>query len=510
MAYWLFKSEPEAWSWDAQVKAGKAGTEWTGVRNFAARNHMRAMKKGDRGFFYHSGTERAVVGIVEVVKEIHPDSTDPAWECVDVAAREAAAEAGHARSGQGGEAPRRDGAGPPLAPVGPAGQPTRNGSSICKMGGAVSVGRPSTLRPLTQRSAPALRRHARCIGASRRQKRLPSGGRTCPRKIYPVPAEWAKRRLRRQRQVSRRCTSARSPTRTRFWGEQARRHRLDQALHAGQEHLLQAPRRLDQVVRGRHAQRLGQLPRPPPRRRAATRPPSSGRATTRTSTAHDHLPRAARARSAASPTCCTSLGVAQGRPRHHLPADDPGGRGCAMLACARIGAIHSVVFGGFSPDSLAGRIDDCDSQAGHHRRRGRCAAASDRAAQAQRRRGAGASRPATSKVIVIRAHRRPGRHEGRPRHLVARGWPTASTTTAAPSADERRGPALHPLHLRLDRQAEGRAAHHRRLSRLRRADPPARSSTITTATSTGAPPTSAGSPATATSSTARSPTARRR
>jgi predicted RNA-binding protein with PUA-like domain len=89
MAYWLFKSEPEAWSWDAQLKAGKAGSEWTGVRNFAARNHMRAMKKRDRGFFYHSGAERAVVGIVEVVNEIHPDSTDTAWECVDIAAAQA-------------------------------------------------------------------------------------------------------------------------------------------------------------------------------------------------------------------------------------------------------------------------------------------------------------------------------------------------------------------------------------------------------------------------------------
>jgi predicted RNA-binding protein with PUA-like domain len=86
MAFWLFKSEPETWSWDDQVKAGKAGTEWTGVRNFAARNHMRAMKKGDRGFFYHSGSERRIVGIVEVSKPIHPDSTDEAWECVDIAA----------------------------------------------------------------------------------------------------------------------------------------------------------------------------------------------------------------------------------------------------------------------------------------------------------------------------------------------------------------------------------------------------------------------------------------
>jgi predicted RNA-binding protein with PUA-like domain len=86
MAYWLFKSEPEAWSWDQQVKAGKAGIEWTGVRNFTARNHMRAMKKGDQGFFYHSGEGKEIVGIVTVVKEAHPDSADAAWECVDIAA----------------------------------------------------------------------------------------------------------------------------------------------------------------------------------------------------------------------------------------------------------------------------------------------------------------------------------------------------------------------------------------------------------------------------------------
>lgn len=87
MAYWLFKSEPETWSWQNQADKGKAGQEWDGVRNFAARNHMRAMKKGDLGFFYHSGEEKAVVGIVEVIREAHPDSTDQAWECVDLAAR---------------------------------------------------------------------------------------------------------------------------------------------------------------------------------------------------------------------------------------------------------------------------------------------------------------------------------------------------------------------------------------------------------------------------------------
>lgn len=86
MAHWLYKSEPGTWSWDDQVKAGKKGTEWTGVKNFTARNNMRAMKKGDTGFFYHSGDDKAVVGIVEVVKEIHVDTSDPEWECVDIAA----------------------------------------------------------------------------------------------------------------------------------------------------------------------------------------------------------------------------------------------------------------------------------------------------------------------------------------------------------------------------------------------------------------------------------------
>ena len=88
MAHWLFKSEPNTWSWDAQVAAGPGGTEWDGVRNYQARNHMEAMKPGDEGFFYHSGDERAVVGIVKVVKAAHPDSTtdDGRWRCVDLAA----------------------------------------------------------------------------------------------------------------------------------------------------------------------------------------------------------------------------------------------------------------------------------------------------------------------------------------------------------------------------------------------------------------------------------------
>jgi predicted RNA-binding protein with PUA-like domain len=88
MAHWLFKTEPEGWSWEKQKAKGAAGQEWDGVRNFQARNHMRAMKKGDRGFFYHSGGERRIVGIVEVIAPAHPDSTDPTgtWECVDLTA----------------------------------------------------------------------------------------------------------------------------------------------------------------------------------------------------------------------------------------------------------------------------------------------------------------------------------------------------------------------------------------------------------------------------------------
>ena len=88
MAYWLFKSEAETWSWDQQVAAGAKGQEWDGVRNYQARNHMRTMKRGDQGFFYHSRADKEIVGIVEVIAEVHPDGStdDPRWECVDLKA----------------------------------------------------------------------------------------------------------------------------------------------------------------------------------------------------------------------------------------------------------------------------------------------------------------------------------------------------------------------------------------------------------------------------------------
>jgi len=76
MNTWLLKSEPETWSWEMQKKKGAKGEPWSGVRNHTAKQNMMAMKKGDLGFFYHSGDEKAVVGIVEVIGEYRPDPTD--------------------------------------------------------------------------------------------------------------------------------------------------------------------------------------------------------------------------------------------------------------------------------------------------------------------------------------------------------------------------------------------------------------------------------------------------
>jgi len=84
--YWLIKSEPFKYSWDDLARDGR--TYWDGVRNAQAGNNMKAMAKGDRGFFYHSVNEKRIVGVVEVCAVAHPDSTtdDPRWECVDVKA----------------------------------------------------------------------------------------------------------------------------------------------------------------------------------------------------------------------------------------------------------------------------------------------------------------------------------------------------------------------------------------------------------------------------------------
>ncbi len=91
MSYWLIKSEPDTWSWDEQVKAGAKGTEWTGVRNHAAKLNLMRMKKGDRCFFYHSNEGKEIVGITEVIKEHYIDPTDDTQKfvAVDVKAKEA-------------------------------------------------------------------------------------------------------------------------------------------------------------------------------------------------------------------------------------------------------------------------------------------------------------------------------------------------------------------------------------------------------------------------------------
>lgn len=88
MAYWLLKTEPETFSWDDQVARGATGEPWTGVRNFRARSHLKAMRKGERAFFYHTGDEKRIVGIVEVIREAYPDPTDADGKflCVDVKA----------------------------------------------------------------------------------------------------------------------------------------------------------------------------------------------------------------------------------------------------------------------------------------------------------------------------------------------------------------------------------------------------------------------------------------
>ena len=87
MAYWLLKTEPEEFSWGDQVARGAKGEPWSGVRNFRARSNLKKMKKGERAFFYHTGKEKQVVGIVEVIREAYPDPTDAEGVFVAVTVR---------------------------------------------------------------------------------------------------------------------------------------------------------------------------------------------------------------------------------------------------------------------------------------------------------------------------------------------------------------------------------------------------------------------------------------
>lgn len=90
MAHWLFKSEPATWSWNQMVAAGVEGTFWNGVRNHLAKQQLMAMKLGERGFFYHSNADKAIVGVVEVIRTYYPDHTDESGKfgMVDVKAVE--------------------------------------------------------------------------------------------------------------------------------------------------------------------------------------------------------------------------------------------------------------------------------------------------------------------------------------------------------------------------------------------------------------------------------------
>ncbi len=88
MAYWLLKSEPDSFSWADQVARGAKGEPWTGVRNHQAKNFLKQMAVGDLAFFYHTGDEKQIVGVVEVIKTAYPDPTDPVWFAIDVVARD--------------------------------------------------------------------------------------------------------------------------------------------------------------------------------------------------------------------------------------------------------------------------------------------------------------------------------------------------------------------------------------------------------------------------------------
>jgi predicted RNA-binding protein with PUA-like domain len=88
MAYWLLKSEPDSFSWADQVARGAKGEPWTGVRNHQAKNFLKQMAIGDLAFFYHTGDEKQIVGMVEVIKTAYPDPTDEVWFAVDVVARD--------------------------------------------------------------------------------------------------------------------------------------------------------------------------------------------------------------------------------------------------------------------------------------------------------------------------------------------------------------------------------------------------------------------------------------
>jgi hypothetical protein len=125
MAYWLLRSEPDAYSWDDLVR--DAGTEWNGVRNYTARNFLKTMEPGDLALFYHSNTEKAAVGIMKITRAWQPDGDDGKWASVAVEAGRKAGQARHARGDQGRAAPKGARNAPSVAPVGYPGARRRMG-----------------------------------------------------------------------------------------------------------------------------------------------------------------------------------------------------------------------------------------------------------------------------------------------------------------------------------------------------------------------------------------------
>ena len=254
----------------------------------------------------------------------------------------------------------------------------------------------------------------------------------------------------------------------RLLGRARQAHRLDQALHQGEEHLVRSASRLDQVVRGRGDQRRAELHRPPscearrPGRHHLGRRRSQGRP-------QDHLSRAART-SVPLRQCAQSARRQEGRPRHHLSADDPRGdvRDARLRAHRRrpLGGVRRLL-AGFARRPHRG----CEVGRRHHRRR-RLARRPQGAAQGERRRCRRARRQRHQHGGGA-PHRCAGRHESRARRLLRRDRQDRAGRMPV-RADERRGSAVHPLHLGLDREAQGRAPHHRRLSRVRVDDAPIR------------------------------------
>ena len=235
-------------------------------------------------------------------------------------------------------------------------------------------------------------------------------------KVYNVPAEWASRAwIDNTKYLEMYKRSVEDPNG--FWGEMGKRIDWIKPYTQGQEHLLRLRERVDQMVRGRHAQRVRQLHRPPPQERAPTRSPSSGKATIRPRR-EDHLPAAARAGVQVRQRA-EGQRRQEGRPRHHLPADDPRGG----LRHAGLRAHRRRAFGGVrrllarQPRRPHRRLR---VQVHHHGRRRR-ARRPRHPAQEEHRRGAQEGCKGDEKVLVVRRTGNPIRLDRRSRHLAARG-----------------------------------------------------------------------------------------